>query len=64
MKKPLFTGSAVALITPMHPDSSVDFEALRRLTEEQIRGGTAAIVACGTTGEPSTMTEDEWEAVP
>lgn len=63
MKKPLFTGSAVALITPMHPDSSVDFEALRRLTEEQIRGGTAAIVACGTTGEPSTMTEDEWEAV-
>ena len=63
MKKPLFTGSAVALITPMHPDGSVDFEALRRLTEEQIRGGTAAIVACGTTGEPSTMTEDEWEAV-
>ena len=58
----LFQGSAVALVTPFQ-NGQVDVEALHRLTERQINGGTAAIVACGTTGEPSTMTADERELV-
>jgi len=58
----LFRGSAVALITPF-ADGRVDVPALRRLVEMQIEGGTAAILACGTTGEPSTMTAEERELV-
>ena len=58
----LFQGSAVALVTPFR-NGAVDVEALRRLTERQVQGGTSAIVACGTTGEPSTMTPDERELV-
>lgn len=60
--KPLFQGSAVALITPFK-DGAVDFPALRRLVQFQLDNGTAAIVACGTTGEPATLTPDEREAV-
>ena len=60
--EPLFRGSAVALVTPFR-DGQVDAEALRRLVDMQIRGGTAAIVACGTTGEPATLTPDEREQV-
>lgn len=59
---PLFQGSAVALVTPFH-HGSVDVEALRRLVDFQIENGTAALVACGTTGEPATMTADERELV-
>ena len=60
--KPLFQGSAVALITPFR-NGRVDMDALDRLVELQIAGGTAAIVACGTTGEPATLTQDEREQV-
>ena len=62
MNKPLFRGSATALITPFE-NGKVDLPALRRLVEMQIEGGTAAIVSCGTTGEPATMTADERELV-
>lgn len=62
MKEPLFRGSAVALVTPLR-GGQVDVEAIHRLVEMQIQGGTAAIVACGTTGEPATLTADERELV-
>ena len=62
MNQPLFRGSATALITPFE-NGKVDLPALRRLVEMQIEGGTAAIVSCGTTGEPATMTSDEREMV-
>ena len=55
MKKPVFTGAAVAIITPMHQDGSIHYDALRQIIEDQIARGTDAIVICGTTGECSTM---------
>ncbi|MEG2604316.1 MAG: dihydrodipicolinate synthase family protein, partial [Clostridia bacterium] len=62
MADPLFRGSAVALVTPfLH--GKLDLPALRRLVDFQIENGTAAIVACGTTGEPSTLTPEERETV-
>ena len=59
MKKPVFTGAAVALITPMHQDGSIHYDALRQIIEDQIARSTDAIVICGTTGECSTMTDQE-----
>ncbi len=59
VKKPVFTGAAVALITPMHQDGSIHYDALRQIIEDQIARGTDAIVICGTTGECSTMTDQE-----
>ena len=56
-------GSIVALVTPFHPDGSVNFEKLRELTEWHIENGTDAILALGTTGESSTMTHEEDDAV-
>jgi len=58
----IFTGSGVALITPFQ-NGQVDTAAIERLTEMQINAGTDAIIACGTTGEPATMTPDERELV-
>lgn len=55
----LFRGAGVALVTPFHEDGSVDYEKLAELVEEQIAGGTDAIIACGTTGEAATMSEEE-----
>ncbi len=60
--KPLFTGCGTALITPFK-QGEIDWEALDRLVEEQIDGGVDALVATGTTGEPSTMTWEEHLAV-
>lgn len=62
MQKPLFIGSAVAIITPF-TDNGVDYETLAELIEFQIKGGSDAIVVCGTTGEASTMPDDEHIAV-
>ena len=59
MKMPIFTGAAVAIITPMLPDGSVDYKGLADLVEFQIKGGTDAIVICGTTGESATLKDDE-----
>jgi 4-hydroxy-tetrahydrodipicolinate synthase len=55
----MFKGSMVALITPMTADGAVDNEALERLVEFHVAGGTSAIVAVGTTGESPTLTLEE-----
>ncbi len=55
----MFRGSMVALVTPMHPDGSVDFDSLGRLIEFHIENGTSAIVSMGTTGESATLDEKE-----
>ena len=62
MKKPVFTGAAVAIITPMHADGSIDYEEMGRIIDDQIDNGTDAIVVCGTTGESPTMTDEEHTA--
>lgn len=59
MKQAIFTGSGVAVITPMHTDGSINFPVLREILEAQIAGGTDAIIICGTTGEASTMNDAE-----
>ncbi len=58
----IFTGSGVALVTPF-TSTGVDFEAYGDLIEFQIENGTDALIACGTTGEPSTMTSEERQSV-
>ena len=58
MKPCVFTGSAVAIVTPFCGDG-VDLKAFDRLIERQIQGGTDAIVVCGTTGESATLSSSE-----
>ena len=55
----MFTGSMVAMVTPMHDDGGVDWTALERLVEHHISEGTDAIVSVGTTGESATLDHDE-----
>ena len=55
----IFEGAGVALVTPFKENGEIDYDRLEELVEEQIAGGTDAIVACGTTGEASTMTHEE-----
>ncbi|MDW2796843.1 4-hydroxy-tetrahydrodipicolinate synthase [Clostridium boliviensis] len=55
----IYEGAGVALVTPFKDNGDVNYEVLERLVEEQITEGTDAIVACGTTGEASTMTHEE-----
>lgn len=59
MKKTIFTGSGVAVITPMRDDFSVDYETLGAIIDDQIKNGTDAIIIVGTTGEGSTLTDEE-----
>ncbi len=56
-------GSIVALVTPFHEDGSIDFEALARLVDFHLQHGTDAILTLGTTGESSTMTDEEDNSV-
>ncbi len=58
-KKTIFTGAGVAIVTPMYADGSVNYEEYRKLIDWQIENGTDAIIACGTTGESSTLTHEE-----
>ena len=58
----IFKGSAVALVTPFTNDG-VNYKALEKLLNFHLENGTAGIVACGTTGEPSTMTKEEKRGV-
>lgn len=58
----MFQGAATALITPF-TDNGVDFDALQRLLESQLRGNIDALLVCGTTGEPPTMTQEERNSV-
>ncbi|HIF9066718.1 TPA: 4-hydroxy-tetrahydrodipicolinate synthase [Photobacterium damselae] len=55
----MFSGSIVALITPLDAAGEVDYDNLRSLVEYHIAAGTTAIVAVGTTGESATLTVDE-----
>ena len=59
MKKPIFTGSGFAIITPFAKDGSIDFEELGKLLEFQIENETDAIIICGTTGESAAMPDSE-----
>ena len=59
MKRPVFTGAAVAIITPMNTDGSVNYDELGRIIDDQIAHSTDAIVICGTTGESPTLTDEE-----
>lgn len=54
----MFRGSIVAIVTPFK-DGRIDEERYRKLIEEQIEGGTSAIVPCGTTGESATLSMEE-----
>ncbi len=55
----IFRGAGVAIVTPFRADGSVDFDNYGQLIEWQIAEGTDAIISCGTTGEASTMTDEE-----
>lgn len=55
----IFKGAGVAMITPFHEDKSVNYEELGRMLEVQVQGHTDAIIVCGTTGEPVTMSMEE-----
>lgn len=55
----IFEGAGVALVTPFLPNGSIHFEKLEQYIDFQIENGTDAIIICGTTGEASTMTDEE-----
>lgn len=55
----MFSGSSVAVVTPMHADGAIDFESWQRLLEFHLAGGTTAVVVGGTTGESATITDSE-----
>ena len=55
----LFKGAGVAIVTPMKENGDVHYEKLEELIDIQVKGGTDAIIITGTTGESSTMTEEE-----
>lgn len=55
----IFTGSGVAIVTPFLPDGSINYNKLDELIEYHIANKTDAIIICGTTGESSTLTEEE-----
>lgn len=59
MKSPIFTGSGLAMITPMNTDGSVNYTEIDRIIEDQIARHTDAIISCGTTGEASTLEDEE-----
>ncbi len=59
MKKTVFKGAGVAVVTPMNEDFSINYEKLGELIDWQIKAGTDCIVICGTTGESTTMSDDE-----
>ena len=55
----MFQGSMVALVTPMHDDGAVDYDALERLIDFHIENNTDAIISVGTTGESATLDPEE-----
>lgn len=63
MKKAIFKGSGVALITPFDETGAVDFKRLEKLLEFHTKNGTDAIIVCGTTGEASTLEIDEYAKI-
>lgn len=63
MKNPIFTGSAVALVTPFSADGTVNFDMLGRLLDMHLAKGTDAVVLCATSGESPVLTADEFERI-
>lgn len=63
MKKPVFTGAGVAIITPFTSTGAVNYEEFGRIIDHQIAHGTDAIIVCGTTGESSALPDKEHRAV-
>lgn len=61
MRTPIFKGAGVAIITPFN-EQGIDFDKFADLIEFQIKGGIDSIVVCGTTGEASTMPDEEHKA--
>ena len=59
MKNTIFTGAGIAIITPFNKDGSINYDRLGEMIDYQIENGTDAIIICGTTGEASTMTDEE-----
>lgn len=59
MKKTIFTGAGVAIVTPMNADGSINYDKLGELIDFNIDNGTDAVIICGTTGESSTMSDEE-----
>ena len=59
MKKTIFTGAGIAIITPFNADGSINYDCLGEMIDYQIDNGTDAIIICGTTGEASTMSDEE-----
>ena len=59
MKKTVFTGAGIAVVTPMFADGSIDWESYGRLLDWQIDNNADAIIVCGTTGESSTLSDEE-----
>ena len=59
MKNIIFKGSGVAIVTPMNRDGSINYDIMKKLIEFHIENKTDAIIVCGTTGESSTLTEEE-----
>ena len=55
----IFKGAGVAIVTPMKENLEINYDKLDEMLEDQIAGGTDAIIICGTTGESATMTESE-----
>lgn len=55
----IFKGAGVAIVTPMKENGEVDYEVFGNIVEDQIAGGTDAIIVCGTTGEASTLSHEE-----
>lgn len=67
MRKPVFTGAATAIVTPFN-DKGIDYETFDKLIDFQLNNNISALVVCGTTGESSSMTDEErinavWYAV-
>jgi 4-hydroxy-tetrahydrodipicolinate synthase len=63
MEPAILNGLGTAIVTPFHSDGSVDHASLKTLVEAQIAGGVDFLVPCGSTGEASTLSEDETDAV-
>lgn len=59
MKNTIFTGAGIAIITPFNADGSINYDRLGEMIDYQIENSTDAIIICGTTGEASTMTDEE-----
>lgn len=59
MHTPIFTGAAVAIVTPFFENGAVNYDEFGKIIDDQINNGTDAIVVCGTTGEASTLSHEE-----